>query len=119
MGRGCVRQVWFALFGAAFSEGCLLSGPPQLGVISREQVLLDVLRFWLDLQVEPLSPGKACGPAAVYGLETWTPRDCQLESSLLSADLDFAPLRTAPSMVSGLGWCPEWACLEEPGAGEH
>lgn len=84
----------------------------------REQILLDVLRFWLDLQVEPLSPGKACGPAAVYGLETWTPRDCQLESSLLSADLDFAPLRTAPSTVSGLGWCPEWACLEEPGAGE-
>lgn len=55
--RGCVRQVSFEVVGAASSEGCLSSGPCQLGVVSRGEILLDALLFQRDLRVGLLSPG--------------------------------------------------------------
>lgn len=42
-GRDHVRQASFEVVGTTSSEGCLLSGPLQLGLISREQILLDAL----------------------------------------------------------------------------
>lgn len=114
--KGRVRQISFELFGAAFCEGCLLSGPPWLGVISRERILLDVLWFcwpcrWGLKVLGGHVHRQRCTawPRGSPGTTSWSPLICLWMGPLLPCSL---------LLAWGLAWGPEWAPLEKPGAGE-
>lgn len=58
LGRGHVRQVSSELIGVASLKAAYYQTPKH-GVTSGDQILLDALRFWPDLPLGPLSPGRA------------------------------------------------------------